>query len=35
MEYQAINIAEKIENQGLYFDIKPGYMIFRYSIWIY
>ena len=24
MEYPAINIAEKIENQGLYFDIKPG-----------
>ena len=29
MEYPAINIAEKIENQGLYFDIKPG----LYDIW--
>ncbi len=29
MEYPAINIAEKIENQGLYFDIKPG----LYDVW--
>ena len=29
MEYPAINITKKIENQGLFFDVKPG----LYDIW--